>query len=230
MNFFDTSKLKAFYTQVSSEYGMTVSEFQTSLRDLFELPRTSDDLRNYRLHRKPWKRLSDEVMPVSRFLQYFGIKADRIRFPLNNEPPDCWLVKDGQDSHTGIEVTIAQGTERYRLAQELVETGMGRGFIGVPDDASKAVFDNVMSRRRVMYSPDSALSSTRDGIRRCLSRKNQSRFAGLSLLIQAPLSNLPQQRWKHIRSDLRTTAATTPFKEVFVISNADGRPWGFRIK
>ncbi len=230
MNPFDTRALNDFYVQISAEGGVSVTHLQAELTRLFEQSRSARDLKDYRLSKPPWKKLSDEVIPASRFLRFLGIESGRIRFPLNDHPPDAWLWQGSGNDRVGIEVTIAQATERFHLAKELVTTGQGRGFIGVSDDAPPTEFDRVLSRPRVMYSTGHALSAVRGGIRRCLSRKNELKFAGFILLIQAPLRSLPHERWDAIRDDLCAAAAPLPFREVYVISNAGQTPWGFQIK
>lgn len=227
---FDVDVLKELYAQISTKPGVDVANFQARLNDLFGLSRSIDDLRNYRLKGPPWKKLADEVMPVSRFLRFRGIESGRLRFPLDNDPPDSWLWLDDEADRVGIEVTIAQARERFHLARELVETGVGRGFVGLSDDAPSTAFELAMSRSRVMYSTDQALSAIESGVRRCLSRKNKARFAGFILLIEAPLSSLPHQRWEAIVDKLRAAATPLPFREVHVIGGAEEEPWGFQLK
>lgn len=204
MSLFDTNALNEFYTRISVTNGMSIADFQGILRGLFERSRSGDDLNNYRLSKQPWKKLADEVTPVSRFLQFRGVDSGRIRFPLDNHPPDCWLWKANGGEPLGMEVTIAQATERHHLKKELVDKGRGRGFIGVSDDAPRVDFNRAMSKQRVMYTTDHALSAIRDGILRCLSRKNKPKYTGFNLLIEAPLRSLPQERWEAIMIDLRT--------------------------
>jgi hypothetical protein len=127
-------------------------------------------------------------------------------------------------------VTIAQGKERHHTTKEMVETGMGRGFTGLTDDAPPAEFSRVMSRQRIAYAPDHACAVVKEGIQRCLSRKDKSRFTNFILAIQAPLLILPRDRWAAIKRDLRASAKPRPFKEVYVVSNASDKPWGFQIK
>ncbi len=225
-----SSTLNEFYS--SAKAGTSVADFQVALRGVFARPRSDDDLKDHRLNRRSWKKFADEVTPVSRFLRFRGIESGQIQFPLDlgkDKYPDCWLYKDGGDGPVGIEVTIAQARERYHLANELVETGEGRGFIGVSDDAARGDFDRAMSGSRKAYSNDQALSSIRDGICRCLSRKNKPKFAGFVLLIQAPLlDSLPQERWESIKDDLCAAATALPFREIHVIDGMDC--WGFQIK
>jgi hypothetical protein len=231
MSDFDIAALDDLYERVSSDEGIGVVELQAELRRLFGLPRSDEDLQNYRLGRMPWKRLADEISPVSRFLLWRNYTAGRVRFPLNNEPPDCWLFPDDGSDPEGIEVTIAQARERFHLAKELINKLWGRGFIGVSDDAPQEDFDLAMSRQRTMHSTNHVVSAVSDGILRCISRKNKPAFAGLTILIQAPLSSLPTNRRKLVRDRVSAAAlGDVPFGKLFVISNADEPPYGFQIK
>lgn len=117
MGNFDIEALKNLYEKLSSDEGMEVFELQAELKRLFDLPRSSEDLRSYRLSRVPWKILADEITPVSRLLCLRSYTACRVRFPFNNAPPDCWLIPHNGSELEGIEVTIAQARERYHLAR-----------------------------------------------------------------------------------------------------------------
>lgn len=226
----DREALNKFYEEVSARDGMSVTVFHARLASLFADKRTTGDICDYRLGKKPWKKLRDEITPVSRFLQFYEIEADRVRFPLNNNPPDCWLLNDiGNDC--GIEVTIERGREQHHLKRELNQTGIGRGFIGLQDDSSEADFANRMSSRRFMFSSEQALESTKAGIIRCLCKKNDPKYANIKyLLIQAHLITLPKERWSAITRELSLVAKNLPFQKIYVIGNADEHPCGFQIK
>lgn len=227
---FDVQALESFYDRVSSSDGIEISELQESLDHLFSLPRSSDDLKNYRLHRPPWKKLSDEIVQVSQYFKFREIMNGRVCFPLDNNPPDaiCW---DGCFvSPVGIEVTIAQGRERYALANELATKGMGRGYLGLQDGDTRENFETALSRGRVMYTSDEALSTVKEAIMVCLNKKSRPEHRGLTLLVQAHLSALPAERWRAIEDDLKICAAQSPFDEVWVIGDGDQRLSGFQIK
>ncbi len=227
---FDTATLCEFYRRISAKDGVSVADLRSELDALFQRPRLESDINAYRLGRAPWKKLSDEISPIDRFLRLSSIEAGRIRFPLNDKAPDAWLWRRTQTDPVGIEATIAQGRERYHLAEELVTNGVGRGFIGVPDDAPQKWFDIAMSQERTMHATGQLLSAISSGIRRCLLRKNDPRFAGYILVIQAPLDSLPPQRWDQKKDELREAAASLSFSEIHVISEAGTSPWGFQIK
>lgn len=151
-------------------------------------------------------------------------------FPLDNSTPDCWLLMNNGE-HRGVEVTIERGRERYHLTKEMNKNGIGRGFIGMQDDAPQADFDHRMSNPRSLYSSGQALEETKAGILRCLSRKNDQKYDKVFyLLIQAHLSTLPKQRWAAIKEELSQKATNLPFEGVHIIGNADEEPWGFQIK
>jgi hypothetical protein len=226
----DVEALKKFYYDLSTPDGMSVTDFHSRLSTLFAKDRSFNDKNEYRLGKKPWKKLSDEITPVSRFLNYRHISADRIRFPLDDNTPDCWLLNVcGEDR--GIEVTIERGRERYHLAKEANENGVGRGFIGIQDDAAQSEFDNCMSKPRSMYSSEQAFDATKAGILRCLSKKIGHNFSKVFyLVIQAHLTSLSKERWSAIKEELSQKAASLPFKEVYVIGDTGSELQGFQIK
>src|SRR4051812_949171 len=120
---FDVQALEDLYARISAEDGLGVAALQTELMDLFVRPRSRIDLNDYRIAKSPWKKLADEVTPVSRLLRFNGVDYGRVRFPLDNKAPDCWFWPSDSKERIGIEVTIAQGKERFYLASELVDKG-----------------------------------------------------------------------------------------------------------
>lgn len=231
MNMFDEKALNDFYADISFSEGMEMATFRNMVAVLFADNRTDHDIEQYRLGENPWKKLRDEVAPVSRFLELNHVEANRIRFPLDNHTPDCWLMS-GNGNNRGIEVTIERGREKYYLATELNREGMGRGFIGLQDDERKSVFEHRMSKSRIMHSSEQALEATKQGIMRCLSRKNQSdKYEYVYyLLIQAHLNTLPYERWDAIKEELMREARVLPFQEIYVIGDSGNDAWGFQIK
>lgn len=227
---FDSKLLDELYSELSSERGLHAVDFQSHLRTLFAMERSAEDIDDYRLGKSPWKKLRDEIIPVSRFLLFNNVCVDRVRFPLDNNTPDCWLILD--DGHTrGIEVTIERGRERHHLTKEMNQNSIGRGFIGMQDDSAQSEFNRRMSKPRAMYSSDQALTATKAGIIRCLTRKNDIKYDGIHyLLIEAHLTTLPRGRWAAVTEDLSHEAANLPFQEVHVIGNVDEAPWGFQLK
>ncbi|RZV51654.1 MAG: hypothetical protein EX270_10205 [Pseudomonadales bacterium] len=225
-----TQTLDDFYKEISVPGGIEIDTFQSRLSLVFADKRSESDIEYYRLGKKPWKKLRDEVVPVSRFLKLNEILEGRIQFPLDNKIPDCWFKKINE-IELGIEVTIERGREKFHLATELNETGSGRGFIGIQDDASQNAFNERLSSPRTAFSTDQALEATKNGILRCLSRKNDEKYRGVfCLLIEAHLNTLSSERWGRIRPDLRNAAKYLPFEEVHIIGDVDDRLFGFQIK
>lgn len=227
---FDEKTLNDFYVDISSSEGMEIAVFKNMMATLFADNRTVHDIEQYRLGRKLWKKLRDEVSPVSSFLVFNDVEADRIRFPLDNHTPDCWLMTDN-GGNRGIEITIERGREKHHLATELNKEGMGRSFIGIQDDEPQSVFDHRMSNPRTMYSSEQALEATKQGIMRCLSKKNHPKYEHVFyLLIQAHLKTLPYERWDTIKEELMREAKNLPFQEIYVIGDSGHDAWGFQIK
>ena len=227
---FDVVVLKKFYSEISNPAGVGIDDFQNELEFLFSKDRSDQDLNDYRLGRGVWKKLRDEITPVSRFLKFYSPDMDHVRFPLDDKIPDCWLLKDGSKD-VGIEVTIERGRERYHRTKEMNETGIGRGFIGVQDDEEQEAFDRHMARPRIMYTTEQALNAVEQGILRCLSRKNDSKYEGVHyLLIQTDLSILSPKNWETIKKELTQETVSLPFQEVHVIGSADEKPYGFQLK
>jgi hypothetical protein len=227
---FDRIALAKFYSRLSAADGISVAKFQQDFRELFQRPRSIADLNGYRLARKPWKKLADEVSPVSRFPRLRGIEFGQIRFPLDDNPPDCWLWEQAGADPVGIGVTIALARERHHLTKELIEKGISPGFLGVPENAPEARFDGARKRGRIMYSSAQVLAAAERSLRRRLSSKNHPRFDRFILVVQVPLTLLSQQHWQGILPRLQATARALPFREIHVISNGDEEMRGFQIK
>ena len=218
---FNIRVLEDFYAWVSADDGVDVLDLQSKLKELFQRDRSTEDIHAYRLGKRPWKKLSDEIVPVSQFLAFRGIESGRIRFPLDNDPPDCWLWRNGNEVRTAIEVTIAQGRERRHLMNELNDKGMGRGFIGVPDDADEEEFAQRMKEERTAYSTEEALSAIQHGVALCLSRKNRQKYKDFILIIYVPLRPMPFERWNAMVPCLRNIASNLPFEEVCIVGESE---------
>lgn len=191
--------------------------------------RSKAEIADYRVKRGAQKKLRDELAPVLRHLSFVKASGE-IRFELNSSVPDCWLRAAPDAAPQGLEVTVAQSREQYHLAVEMNETGFGRGFVGIADDAPAYVVAEKMARPRIMYTSTSALARIGSGIKSCLRKKDNPKYAGFDLLIEAPLRTLPKERWSLIYDDLQQAASGMPFREIHVIGNEASEPFGFRIK
>jgi hypothetical protein len=67
---FDVEALNKFYDDLSTPDVMSVNDFHIRQATLFAEERSSNDINDYRLGKNPWKKLRDEITPVSRFLKY----------------------------------------------------------------------------------------------------------------------------------------------------------------
>jgi hypothetical protein len=207
---------------------LPIPEFKSAMSEHYSSPRSTSGLEDYRAKKGDQKKLRDEVAPILHYVEFARLQGE-IRFPFDNDVPDCWIRGDASTKARGIEVTVAQSREGYQLGRELNEKGEGRGFIGLPDDASKQNFLTALAKPQSMYSTDQALQAVSHGVKRCLEKKDDQKYVGFDLLIEAPLGCLPNERWSRIQGDLCSAASKMPFREIHVIG--DRRPaFGFRIK
>lgn len=208
---------------------MSLSDFEQALDGYFKGTRSATEIADYRAKRGAVKKLRDEVVPVLHHVKFTKASGE-IRFELNNGVPDCWLRDNAKVTPQGLEITVAQSREQHLLGQELNEKGIGRGFLGLPDDAPAKAFKERLARPRIMYPTEGALKVIGNGIKSCLGKKSDPKYAGHDLLIEAPLRSLPKERWSLIEDDLRLAASAMPFREIHVIGDHDREPFGFRIK
>lgn len=207
----------------------TVEEFDEAVTAYFKSERSKEDIANYRSKRGSMKKLRDEITPVHRHVM-FTQKQGEIRFALNDDIPDVWFRENSSASSCGMEVTVALSREQHYLGRELNEKGVGRGFIGIQDDAPIEDFDKKLNRNRSAYSSQQVLKTVEVAINRCFLKKNNKKYSGHDLLVEAPLGLIPKERWSQIDLGLRRAAATLPFREVHVIGNRDGGLFGFQLK
>jgi hypothetical protein len=207
----------------------SIVDFEQAMHNYFSGKRSQAEIADFRTKRGASKVLRDEVSPVLHHLRFVKAKGE-VKFALNNTVPDCWLREDPNGKPQGLEVTVAQSREQHHLGRELNEKRMSRGFLGLPDSASSKAFSDRLARPRVMYSTGSALEVIGNGIKSCLRKKVDAKYAGFDLLVEAPLQNVQNERWNKIKDDLRSAASEMPFREIHVIGNQDTEPFGFRIK
>ena len=81
-----------------------------------------------------------------------------------------------------------------------------------------------------MYTNRQALDTVSMGIQRCLEAKDDTKYARMWLLVLAPLSNLPRERWEAILTNLQQQAIPLPFDQIHVVDGRGQRAWGFQIK
>ena len=173
------------------------------------------------------KKLRDEVSVIARFVREHAALEDRIRFALDDTAPDC-CVRHGDGRLREIEVTVAQARERLNVMSELNQTGTGRGFFGLSDDAPTEDFVRRMDQPRVAYSTEEIGRSIICGVAICARKKSKS--LGGVLLIEAPLETLPTDRWGDFRAQLAQKVKELAFVEVYVTGRSHGRDICLRIK
>ena len=111
---------------------------------------------------------------------------------------------------------------------ELNQTGTGRGFLGLSDDAPKEDFVRKMDQPRVGYSTEEIGRSIICAVAICA--RNKSKFQGDTLLIEAPLETLPADRWGNFQAPLAEKVKELAFSEVYVTGRSGDRDICLRIK
>ena len=212
----EEDKLDDFYTTIKS--GTTVSNFLEKYDCIFRFIRSEGLTEHYRLGSGRVKKLRDEVTPVARFVRKFAELEDRILFALSDKTPDCCVMHEGNRLRE-IEVTVAQGTERFYVMRELNETGTGRGHLGLSDDAPTDHFKERMNQPRSGYTGEEIGRTLICAVAICARKK--SRFTGDTLLIDAPLETLPGNRWDDFWKALANEVGKFTFNEVYVTGRSD---------
>lgn len=207
--------------------GTTVASFLEMYERIIGFVHAEDLTEDYRLGRGRVKKLRDEVSPVTRFIREHASLEDRIWFALDNTAPDC-CVKHGDDRLREIEVTVAQGGERYNVMTELNQTGTGRGFLGLSDDEPTELFARKMAQPREAYTEEEIGRAMIYAVGICARKKSKSR--GDTLLIEAPLETLPADLWDNFRVQLSEKVKELAFPEVYVTGRSSDRDICLRIR
>ncbi len=221
----ENDELDDFYTALKS--GTTVARFLEQYEHIIGFIHAERLTEDYRLGKGRVKRLRDEVSPVARFVREHASLEDQIWFALDYTAPDC-CVRHGVDRLREIEVTVAQGSERFNVMTELNQTGIGRGFLGLSDDAPTEHFVRKMAQPREAYTEEEIGRIMICAVAICARKKEQSR--GDTLLIEAPLVTLPAERWDNFRTPLSKKVKELAFPEVYVTGRSSGRDICLRIK
>ncbi len=185
----EKDELDDFYTALKS--GTNVASFLEKYERIIRFTHAEGLTEDYRLGSGRVKKLRDEVSPVARFVSKYAAPEDRIWFALDDTAPDC-CVRHGSGRLREIEVTVAQARERLNVMTELNQTGTGRGFFGLSDDAPTEDFVRRRAQPRVAYSAEEIGRSIICAVAICAHKK--SKFRGDTLLIEAPLETLPADR------------------------------------
>ncbi len=212
---FDATALASLYADVSRPQGVDLDELAARLDRLFTLDRSGTDLQAYREGRKPWKRLREEVVPVTALLVGRG-RQGRVRFPLSDSPPDAWFQPAGRADWIGVEATGALIRSQRELAKDLPNHVVASGFRALPDQAPQKAFDAARARGRLLHSRRGVERSIAEAVATALERKNHPKYQGQILLVNAPLEALPAHDWSSSLSLPRDRDPAPPFVQIFV--------------
>jgi hypothetical protein len=98
---------------------------------------------------------------------------------------------------------------------------VGRGYLGIADDRSKADFEQAMAQPRRMYSTPEAQRAIIEAVRLCAKKK--SRGSADILLIEGPQRWLRKNRWLELQPLLSRLVEDLPYTKVFMgIEEVDG--------
>jgi hypothetical protein len=220
---FTQESLQALYYAISANDGVSVAELRELLGEFSDRPIAKADLHAYREGRKPWKKLRDEVVPVQHFLSSEYPDNARVRFPLDDQPPDAWVTVDNDDD-IGIEVTGALARAGVEVGKSLAEGKPVPGFIALQDNATQHQFDQARARGRVTHSRKGVDSAIDRAITARLEGKDKQKYADQILLITAPISSSPNRNVEDLQTSHGEKAQALPFAKVFVMDGARGSP------
>ncbi|HEX4409065.1 MAG TPA: hypothetical protein VH206_09855 [Xanthobacteraceae bacterium] len=208
---------------------MPIPEFVHAMDAYYKSDRPDNEVKAIRAKSNPAKKLRDEIGPVLHHVKFMKAIGD-VRFPQDNDVPDCWLRASPHGTQHGVEVTCALAREQALLGKRMNTRGIVPGFLGVPDDAPQTVFEKKLERGRIMHSTDGVLRAVCESIKACLRNKNNPKYQGHDLLVEANLTILPNERWSLIENELQQAVQDMPFRQIHVIGDQDKSLFGFRIK
>lgn len=221
---FTTETLNHLYAELSAAGGVSVTDLRAHIAAFSSRPISKADLQGYREGKKPWKKLRDEVVPVEHFLSTRYPDTARVRFPLDDQPPDAWLALDADSAVIGIEVTGAHARAGIEVARSLVAGKPVSGFIPLPDNAPATAFAKARERGRIMNARTVVDLVIDEAIAARLSGKDDAKFEGHILLITAPIRSSPNRSEKEIQGTHSEAANALPFSEVYVLDQSRGWP------
>lgn len=221
---FTAATLKALYAEISADGGVTVATLRERVSAFSTLPIAETDIQAFREGKKPWKKLRDEVVPVEHFLSARYPDSARVRFPLDDQPPDAWLTLEPGAEPIGIEVTGGLARAGIEVAKSMAGGEAVPGFIALPDDATNEDFARVRGRGRVTNARTSVDRLIDDAIKGRMTGKDHVKFSGNILLITAPIGSSPNRSTDALGAAHAAAAASLPFAEVFVLDRSRGSP------
>jgi hypothetical protein len=220
---FTVETLDQLYAEVSGFEGVTVARLGALVDAFGTRNRAAEDTQSYREGRKPWKKLRDEILPVEHFLSSAYPADARVRFPLDDQPPDAWLSV-GDAPPVGIEVTGALARASVEVGKSLAGGGAVPGFIGLQDDASSAAFAQARARQRATSSRAGVERTIDTAIASRMVGKGHAKYAGHILLVTAPTGSSPDRDPRALKQALGEKAKQLPFAEVYVLDTPRRKP------
>ena len=220
---FTEEMLQMLYHAVSAPDGVAVSELRALVGEFTSRPIAKVDLQAYREGRNPWKKLRDEVVPVEHFLSAEYPDDARVRFPLDDQPPDAWVTVDDDDA-IGIEVTGALARAGVEIGKSLADGKLVPGFIALQDNSKQSEFDKARARGRITHSRSDIDATIDHAITARLAGKDKQKFADQILIITAPVGSSPNRDLEDLQSSHREKAQALPFAQVVVLDSARGSP------
>ncbi|RWO28626.1 MAG: hypothetical protein EOS10_24635 [Mesorhizobium sp.] len=221
---FTTEALNDLYAELSAAGGVSVTDLRSHVAAFSSRPISKADLQGYREGKKPWKKLRDEVVPVEQFLSAHYPDTTRVRFPLDDQPPDAWIALDPDSAMIGIEVTGAHARAGIEVAKSLAAGKPVPGFIPLSDNAPATTFAKARARGRIMNARTTVDLVIDEAIAARLSGKDDAKFEGHILLITAPIRSSPNRSEQEMQETHSERASALPFSEVYVIDQSRGRP------
>lgn len=138
---------------------------------------------------------------------------DSINFAFDNTFPDC-VIRQPSGLKRDIEVTVAQALKRLHLMEDLNREGISRGFLNVPEDASRRCFDRAMTEEPEAYSTEQAIRLIEHDL--ALRAEGKKFHKGDIPLIEADLEPLPPSRWEEFVGQLAESVRGLAFQEVYL--------------
>jgi len=221
----DQTELDDFYEALKN--GVSVDTFLRRYDEIFPIIHKLGFTEDYRLGRGKLKCLSDEITPVARFCRFHTRVHDKICFALDETYPDC-IIEFDNGRRLEVEVTVANALKRKNLMTELNNSGKGRGFINVHEDAPHQDFLNSMEAEPKAYSTDEVIECVRHDL---LLRAERKKFhQGDTLLVELDLVILPSCRWQEHLATFSREVESLSFENIFLTGRGSRGDLCMRIK